>query len=108
VLNGCRGALRRRARGGGQVWTPGDEALDRAAPGADADWPLLASGGRRAVLAALRRLAHRQREVLVLRYYLELSDAEIARTLGIGESTVRSTAHRGLAVLERTLTGETS
>ena len=60
------------------------------------------------MLAALRRLAHRQREVLVLRYYLELSDAEIARTLGIGESTVRSTAHRGLAVLERTLTGETS
>jgi RNA polymerase sigma-70 factor (sigma-E family) len=107
VLNGCRSALRRQARGGGgRAWTPGDEALDSAAPGADG--PLLASEDRRAVLAALRRLAHRQREVLVLRYYLELSDAEIARTLGIGESTVRSTAHRGLAVLERTLTGETS
>jgi RNA polymerase sigma-70 factor (sigma-E family) len=109
VLNGCRSALRQQARrGGGRVWTPGDEALDSAAPGADADGPLLASEDRRVVLAALRRLAHRQREVLVLRYYLELSDAEIARTLGIGESTVRSTAHRGLAVLERTLTRETS
>jgi RNA polymerase sigma-70 factor (sigma-E family) len=107
VLNGCRSALRRQARGG-RVWTPGDEALDSAAPGVGADGPLLASEDRRIVLAALRRLAHRQREVLVLRYYLELSDAEIARTLGIGESTVRSTAHRGLAILERTLTGETS
>jgi RNA polymerase sigma-70 factor (sigma-E family) len=108
VLNGCRSALRQRARGGGQVWMPGDEALGGAAPGADADGPLMASEDRRAVLAALRRLPSRQREVLVLRYYLELSDAEIARTLGIGESTVRSTAHRGLAVLERMLTEEAS
>lgn len=106
VLNGCRSALRRQARGRGQVRTLGDDALDSAAPGADG--PLLASEDRRAVLAALRRLPHRQREVLVLRYYLELSDAEIARTLTIGESTVRSTAHRGLAALERTLTGESS
>jgi hypothetical protein len=58
------------------------------------------------VLAALRRLPRRQREVLVLRFYLKLSDAEIARTLGIGESTVRSTAHRGPAVLECILIGE--
>jgi RNA polymerase sigma factor (sigma-70 family) len=108
VLNGCRSVLRKQARGGGQVWALGDEALESAATDADADGPLLASEDRRVVLAALRRLPHRQREVLVLRYYLELSDAEIARTLGIGESTVRSTAHRGLAVLERTLTGETS
>jgi RNA polymerase sigma-70 factor (sigma-E family) len=107
VLNGCRSALRRQARGG-RAWTAGDESLDGAAPGADADGPLLASEDRRAVLAALRRLPDRQREVLVLRYYLELSDAEIARTLGIGASTVRSTAHRGLAALERTLTGESS
>jgi hypothetical protein len=39
-------------------------------------------------------------------YYLELSDAEIARTLAIGESIVRSTAHRGPAVLEFILIGE--
>ena len=77
---------------GNRVWTPGDEALDSAAPGVDG--PLLASEDRRVVLAALRRLPHRQREVLVLRYCLELSDAEIARTLGIGESTVRSCPSR--------------
>jgi RNA polymerase sigma factor (sigma-70 family) len=106
VLNGCRSALRRQARAGGQVTPRSDAALDGAAPGADG--PLLASEDRRAMLAALRRLAHRQREVLVLRYYLELSDAEIARAMGIRESTVRSTAHRGLAVLERALTGESS
>jgi RNA polymerase sigma factor (sigma-70 family) len=76
--------------------------------GGGADAPLLASEDRRAVLAALRRLPERQREVLVLRYYLELSDAEIARTMGIGESTVRSAAHRGLTTLERLLTGESS
>jgi len=58
VLNGCRSALRRQARGGGPVWTLGDEALDSAAPGADADGPLLASGDRRIVLTALRRLPH--------------------------------------------------
>ncbi len=100
VLNGCRSVLRRQARG-----------VEPAAVSPDtlsADAPLLASEDRRAVLAALRRLPDRQREVLVLRYYLELPDAEIARAMGIGESTVRSTAHRGLAGLERMLTGESS
>jgi DNA-directed RNA polymerase specialized sigma24 family protein len=57
---------------------------------------------------ALRRLPGRQREVLVLRYYLELPDAEVSRVMGIGESSVRSAAHRGLAALARLLTGETS
>jgi RNA polymerase sigma-70 factor (sigma-E family) len=95
VLNGCRSALRRRAR------DTADPMLSEEVLGADA--PLLASEDRRAVLAALRRLPDRQREVLVLRYYLELPDAEIARTMGIGESTVRSAAHRGLTTLERLL-----
>jgi RNA polymerase sigma-70 factor (sigma-E family) len=100
VLNGCRSVLRRQARGAVDP-TLGEQTL-----GADA--PLLASEDRRAVLAALRRLPDRQREVLVLRYYLELPDAEIARTMGIGDSTVRSAAHRGLATLERLLTGGSS
>lgn len=98
VLNGCRNVLRRQARA--PVATLSTEALS-------ADAPLLAREDREAVLAALRRLPDRQREALVLRYYLELSDAEIARVMGIGESTVRSTMHRGLAALERNL-GEPS
>jgi DNA-directed RNA polymerase specialized sigma24 family protein len=73
-----------------------------------ADAPRPASGDRRAVLAALRLLPDRQREALVLRYCLELPDAEISCLLGISESSVRSAAHRGLAGLARLLTGETS
>jgi RNA polymerase sigma-70 factor (sigma-E family) len=105
VLNGCRSVLRRQTRGAA------DPPLTSEVPSGDgggADAPLLASEDRRAVLAALRRLPDRQREVLVLRYYLELPDTEIARTMAIGESTVRSAAHRGLATLERLLTGESS
>jgi len=110
VLNGCRSVLRRRARGAVDPALGAEVLFSQGASGlgAGADAPLLASEDRRAVLAALRRLPDRQREVLVLRYYLELPDAEIARTMGIGESTVRSAAHRGLTTLERLLIGGSS
>lgn len=52
-------------------------------------------------VTALRRLPHRQREVLVLRSYLDMTEQEIAAQMGIGPSTVRSSAHRGLAALGR-------
>jgi RNA polymerase sigma factor (sigma-70 family) len=84
----------------------GDDPLGTGSAGADA--PLLEIEDRRAVLAALRLLPDRQREALVLRYYLELPDADISRVMGIGESSVRSAAHRGLAGLARLLAGETS
>jgi RNA polymerase sigma factor (sigma-70 family) len=110
VLNGCRDALRRRARRPAAVpLRPellGEQPRGTEFAGADA--PLLALEDRRSVLAALRRLPDRQREALVLRYYLELPDAEISRLMGIGESSVRSAAHRGLAALGRLLTGESS
>ena len=48
-------------------------------------------------------LPARQREVLVLRFYLDLSEGQIAAQMGIGQSTVRSSAHRALATLSRTL-----
>src|SRR3954452_17341771 len=50
---------------------------------AGADHPTYDREQRTTVLDALRRLPRRQREVLALRYYLELSEAEIAETLGI-------------------------
>jgi RNA polymerase sigma factor (sigma-70 family) len=53
--------------------------------------------------AALRRLPRRQREVLVLRYYLDLDPAEISQTLRIGASAARSTISRALATLAREL-----
>ena len=55
------------------------------------------------MLAALRRLPDRQREALVLRFYLELSEAEIARSMGISQGTVKSTVSRALAALGRLL-----
>jgi RNA polymerase sigma-70 factor (sigma-E family) len=58
---------------------------------------------RATVLEALRRLPRRQREVLALRYYLDLSEAEIADTLGISRGAVKSHASRGAAALRAEL-----
>ena len=58
---------------------------------------------RTTVLDALRRLPRRQREVLALRYYLDLSEAEIADTLGISRGAVKSHASRGAAALRAQL-----
>jgi RNA polymerase sigma-70 factor (sigma-E family) len=49
--------------------------------------------------AVLARLPNRQRTVLVLRYYEDLSEAEIARVLGIAPGTVKSQASKGIAAL---------
>jgi len=68
---------------------------------------VLASEEQRVLMHAIRRLPGRQREALVLRFYLDEPDAEIARLMGISESTVRSTTHRALAALGRIL-GEES
>ena len=54
---------------------------------------------REALLAELERLPARQRAALVLRYYEDLSDDEIAATLGCRVGTVRSSISRGLATL---------
>jgi RNA polymerase sigma-70 factor (sigma-E family) len=53
--------------------------------------------------AALATLPPRQRAVIVLRYFLDLSEAETAAALGCSLGTVKSTASRGLARLEQTL-----
>ncbi len=57
---------------------------------------------RRLVLDALQQLPTRQREVLALRYYLDLDEASIADALGISRGAVKSHASRGAATL-RTL-----
>jgi RNA polymerase sigma-70 factor (sigma-E family) len=66
-------------------------------PGADDH--TLETARRAAVLDALQRLPQRQREVLALRYYLDLSEAEIATALGISRGAVKSHASRGAAAL---------
>ncbi len=57
-------------------------------------------------MSAVRALPRRQREVLVLRYWSGLSEAEIAAALGISTGTVKSSASRGLASVQTTLKGK--
>src|SRR5690242_663153 len=95
VLNGCRSVLRHRAvRRRGLAEQP---------PAVSAEAVVLGGEEREEVIRALVGLPHRQREVLMLRFYCDLSDEQIARVMGIGPSTVRSTAHRALQALGRTL-----
>lgn len=100
VLNGCRSVLRRRA-------TVFRRAVPYEPPVWSAESAAMASEDRRAVLVALQGLPRRQREALTLRYYLDLTDQEIAETMRISASTARSTIARGLAALGRAL-GEES
>ena len=57
------------------------------------------------MLAAVRTLPRRMQEVLVLRYWADLSEAQIAATLGISPGAVKSTASRGIDKLRTTLGG---
>jgi DNA-directed RNA polymerase specialized sigma24 family protein len=65
---------------------------------------LVVDGSRFAVLAAVSALPARQREALVLRYWLDLPVTEIADAMGIRPGTVKSLVSRGLDALETTLT----
>ena len=55
---------------------------------------------------AITALPMRQRQVLVLRYYLDQSEAEIADTLEVSRGSVKRHASRGLAALARSLEAE--
>jgi RNA polymerase sigma-70 factor (sigma-E family) len=107
VLNGCRSSLRRRRPVALLTGGPGDGGAEPAAlitaAVASAEAAVLSVERRREVMTALRALPDRQREVLVLRFYLDLPDTDIARDMGISQSTVRSTAYRALAALGRSL-----
>jgi RNA polymerase sigma-70 factor (sigma-E family) len=96
VVNGCRMAHRRTAVA--RRYAPRLASRDAGGPDAAA-----AMADESEMMAALRALPRRQREVLVLRYYADLDIAEIAATLRIGPSAVRSTISRGLAGLARAL-----
>lgn len=83
-------SLRHRSR----LWEPD-------AVGPDETWAI--RDDQRRVIEALRELPPGQRNCLVLRYYLELSNAEIAGTLGVSINTVKTQIRRGMAALERSL-----
>ena len=58
-----------------------------------------------AVVKVLQGLPRRQREVLVLRYYEQLSEAEIATTLGCSVGSVKTHASRGIQAVAESLGG---
>jgi RNA polymerase sigma-70 factor (sigma-E family) len=89
VVNGCRSALRARRRARLM-------RVQHEPPASSAESAVLDGEERQAVLAALARLPRRAREVIVLRYFLDLTSDEIATTLDISRGTVSSTISRAL------------
>jgi len=90
VVSRCRSAQRHH------------RIMDTNAPTAQADLAGMADRHERpAVVAALRRLPARQREALVLRLYADLSEAQIAETMGISTRTVRLHIARALSALRQ-------
>lgn len=98
VVNRARSALRHRS------------VVERKAPPGSVDSASAEHGAMVAlehaeVLAALRTLPVRQREVLVLRYYVDLTEADIAHTLGVSRGAVKSHSSRGMSALRNALEG---
>jgi RNA polymerase sigma-70 factor (sigma-E family) len=96
VLNRSRSVLRHRA------------VVDRHLPNLPPDMPSAEYGAlalleRSAVVAALRKLPDRQREAIVLRYYADLSEAEVAAAMGISRGAVKSHTARAMASLRADL-----
>lgn len=96
VVNGSRSVLRRRKTARGYV--PPHQVNARSAESL-----AMLTAEHQAVVAALSKLPARQREVLVLRYYGGMSEAEIASATGVSRGTVKSSASRALDALQRIL-----
>jgi RNA polymerase sigma-70 factor (sigma-E family) len=99
VLNGCRMVLRARSS---------RDKVTLAAPDdiESAEATALLGEANREVLAALRGLPARQREAVVLRYYLDMTEDQAARAMRVSRGTVKSATSRGLAALGRLLKEE--
>lgn len=96
VLNGARSTLRKRkVRRAKKPEPPG--------PVASAEVGGVNLIERERMLELVRSLPKKQADVLILRYYLDLSEKEIAETLGIAPGSVKSHAHRGLSKLNARL-----
>lgn len=99
VLNGCRTIHRgkyRRSR----------IRLEDPGHSESAEAIAMLGEAHREVLAALRRLPGRQREAVVLRYYLDMTEDQAAQAMGVSRGTVKSATSRGIAALARMLKEE--
>ena len=96
VVNGCRSRVRHR------LVEERHRQPAAPAPGGPEEAAVRASEDAR-VLAALRTLPRRQQEVLVLRYYADLSEADIAAAIGVSRGSVKRHASRGLDALRERL-----
>lgn len=96
VLNLSRSRLR-RLRTARRHERPDDRLL----PSAEDD--VLLRADQRAVLDALRVLSPRQRQALVLRYWADMNEAEVAEAMRLSKGAVKSHTARGLAALRKTL-----
>ncbi len=104
VVNAARSSQRHHNVADKHLYREAD-VVRREAP--SAEHHALAGETRAAVMAALDRLPQRQREVLVLRYYTDLAEHDIAETLGISSGAVKSHASRGIRTLRSTLEDQT-
>ena len=96
VVNRSRSVLRHR--------TVVDKNMQKAPPDMpSAEHGALAQLERSAVVDALRKLPERQREAIVLRYYADFSEAEIAAAMKISRGAVKSHTARGMAALRAAL-----
>lgn len=96
VLNGARSGLRKRR-------VRREKQPDPRGPTASPEGPALQAVVRDEVLDAIRSLPKKQADIVVLRYYLDLSEAQIAETLGMAKGTVKSHSHRALKKLSTLL-----
>jgi RNA polymerase sigma-70 factor (sigma-E family) len=96
VINKSRSVLRRRA-------VAARHLRERTPDLPSAEESALAGAQRSSVLGALSALPSRQREVVILRYYADLSEAEIAETLGISRGAVKSHTARAKGSLRTVL-----
>jgi RNA polymerase sigma-70 factor (sigma-E family) len=99
VMNRSRSLLRHRV------------VVDKHMPASEPDMPSAEQAAivrlqRAAVIAALRTLPTRQREALVLRFYLDLSEEQVAATMRISQGAVKSHTARGKAALRSLLEPE--
>jgi RNA polymerase sigma-70 factor (sigma-E family) len=97
VVNGSRGSLRKRATARKHV------KVVEPSLAAGPDEQAVVVGEHAAVAAALRALPDRQRACLALRFYDDLTEAQIATALGISAGSVKTHVHRGIASLTAAL-----